>query len=135
MADHSGTIEAILFAHAGTLALVVARIWQAQLPQEEEDVTYMPALVVQQIGGNEATYAMSSSVGLVRLRFQVDSYADDRAGCFALQEQVRDALENHNAAVGGVTITITGMAPGVPEYDPNGKLWRSIHDFEGWGTE
>lgn len=95
----------------------------------------MPALVVQQIPGGAAEYVFGEIAGIVGLRMQVDTWADDRAGCFALQEQVRSALQTFRGTAGGTTITITGMIPGNPDWDAEAKLWHSLHDFTGWGTE
>ncbi len=134
MADHVAAVRSQLLAHAGTAALVGARVWHSALPDEQEGVAYMPAIVVQQISG-VAEHVMGGTAGIVDLRIQVDAWAEGRAGCQALTEQVRDALQIYNGTHGGVRLTFVGTLEGAPEWDPEAKLWRSMQDFELWGSE
>ena len=134
MADHVAAVRSQLLAHAGTAALVGDRVWHSVLPPEQKDVAYMPAIVVQQISG-VAEHVMGGTAGIVDLRIQVDAWAKNRAGCQALTEQVRAALQSYSGTHGGVTLTFVGTFEGAPEWDPEAKLWRSIQDFELWGSE
>ena len=136
MADHVDAVRSRLLAHAGTAALVGDRVWHSALPNEQEGVAYMPAIVIQQISG-VAEHVMGGTAGIVDLRIQVDVWAEeeDRDGCQALTEQVRDALQTYSGTHGGVTLTFVGTFEGAPQWDPEAKLWRSMQDFELWGSE
>ena len=134
MADHVAAVRSQLLAHAGTAALVEDRVWHSALPQEEKGKPYMPAIVIQQISG-VAEHVMGGTAGIVDLRIQVDVWAKNRAGCQAVTEQVRAALQTHSGTHGGVTLTFVGTFEGAPAKDPEAKLWRSIQDFELWGSE
>ena len=91
MADRDGAIQAILLADATVAARVAHRVWFSVLPQERAGVGWMPSVVVQ---GQDAEdeYTMGGPIGLARGQVQVDGWADDRAGCEALRDGVRDAL-------------------------------------------
>lgn len=134
MADHEAAVRARLVAHAGTLALVGTRAYGSVLPQEHAGVTYMPAVVVQQISGL-SEYVFGGVAGVADLRMQVDSWADTRAGCEALRAQVQDALRTYVGTQGSVTLTVYGMESRAPSWDPDAKLWRASVDFLMWGTE
>ena len=134
MADHVAAVQSRLLAHAGMAALAGARVWHSALPQEEKGKPYMPAVVIQQISG-VAEHVMGGTAGIVDLRIQVDAWAEDRAGCQAVTEQVRAALQSYSGTHGGVTLTFVGTFEGAPAWDPEAKLWRSIQDFELWGSE
>ena len=98
------------------------------LPPEPDIGSWMPAVVVQ---GQDAEdeYAMGGPIGLARGQIQVDAWADDRAGCEALREAVREAMGDFHSD----QIAVTGTQGGTPQYDPDAKLWLAVLFFDVWG--
>ena len=92
-------IHARLKAHAGTFALVVARIYPLRLPQ---GATY-PAVRYQVIGAPRV-HAMGADTGEVFARVQVDCYAETYAAAHALSVQVRAALSRWSGTAGSVVV-------------------------------
>lgn len=130
MADHEDAVRDQLLATAGVAALVGSRVWYSGLP----DNPTLPANTLQQISG-VPTSAFRRDVGEVRVRIQIDSWAETRTGAKALGEQVRIAMQRITATHGGVRITTVAMNDGGTRYEPEGLLWRHRQDFELWGSE
>jgi len=109
---------------AGLAALVGTRIYPAPIPQ---GATY-PLVTYQQISGVR-DYVYSNQSGLVRARFQVDSYAETATGARALAEQVRLALSIYNGVSDGITIDLIQIINEERVYDDEVDLHRIIHDY------
>ena len=92
-------IKARLDAHAGTAALVVARNY----PQERPQDSILPANVYQVIS-DLPYHAMSSDANVRQARIRVHSYADAYGGAVELSEQVRQALSRFRGTSASVVI-------------------------------
>ena len=96
MADHEQTIRAALIGHSGTSTYVGERVWYGELPQQEKDVAYVPALVIQS-EPLESEYAMGGPIGLAfRKRVQLDSLGERIARpAGSCRDEAAEALGNY----------------------------------------
>lgn len=99
MALAEEAVYARLTAHAGTAALVGARVYPLKLPQTPT----LPAVTYQRISATRES-AMGSDTGITRARFQVTSHAASYSGVKALAEQVRQALQRYSGTSATVTV-------------------------------
>jgi hypothetical protein len=88
------SIDTALFTRMSTFAaltaLVSTRIYPVTMPQ----AATFPCVTYQQISGVR-DYVMGNQSGLVRARFQVDSWSETYAETRSVSEQVRLALSNY----------------------------------------
>ena len=130
MIDRDSHVREALLADAAVVALVADRVWFSVLPAEYDLGPWMPAIVVQG-QDSEDEYAMGGPIGRARGQVQVDAWAEDRSGCEALREAIREGLGSfHNDQ-----ITVTGTQGGTPQYDPDAKLWLAVQFFDVWGKD
>ena len=130
MADVATAICTRLAAHAGTAALIGTRVWLSRLP---DDPTY-PALVVLKISATR-TPLMGDDADKVSARVQVSSWAETRAGVYALAEQVRDALQRWGGTAAGVTVVQVFLDNQVEPFEDDIRQWHFPQDFTVWYTE
>ena len=86
-----------LTTFAGLSALIATRAYPNVMPQ---GVTY-PAVTYRRVSATRFP-AMGADTGLVRARFQVDSWAVDYAGVRVVAEEVRKALQRWTNPTGTV---------------------------------
>ena len=135
MADREGAVRAALLADTAVVEYVDDRIWFGELPQQQTDVEYTPAVIVAGDDDTETTYTMGSTGGLVRGSTQVECWAKDRAACQGLRDVVVDALRTYDSTVDDVRIAVVGLIVGDPKRDSVQELWGAIQIVELWGTE
>lgn len=125
MATISSALRTRLINFAGISTLISARVYPAPIPQNP---TY-PLVTYQKISGPR-DYVMGNQSGLVRARFQLDTWAETYGECEALADQVRLALSNYSGT--SDTITIDWIAldnEQGPLYDDDADLQRCIQDY------
>lgn len=94
-------INTLLNAASGVTALVGARIYPLQLPQD----SVLPALVYEHVVSTElTTIDAASAYALMQARIEVTVLAKDYATQKTLIEEVRKALNYQRGVVAGVSV-------------------------------
>jgi hypothetical protein len=120
------SIDTALFTRlSGNVALAGTRIYPPPIPQ---NATY-PLVTYQQISGVR-DYVYSNQSGLVRARFQMDSYAETAMGARALAEQVRLCLSIYRGTSDTIVIDLIQIINEQRVYDEDVGLHRLIHDYQ-----
>lgn len=116
------SIESLVF---DTLrGLVSDRAYPDIAPQ---DVTALPRITFQQVGGGAINFLRYSPAGKRNARVQVNAWGATRLQASALSHQIEDAL----AAESALQTTVLG-AP-VATFEPDTKLYGTRQDFSFWG--
>ncbi len=122
-------IKTVLDAHAGTAALVAARIYPLVMPQEPA----YPCITYRRVA-SERMQGVQTDPGVVRARLQVTAWAETYDACKGLAEQIRLALERHGSAVtgtaiAGVTVYDIFMGSEADAYEPELDKFAQAIDF------
>lgn len=115
------SVESLIF---DTLkGLVTNRVYPDVAP---EDVTALPRIVYQQVGGQAINFLENVPAGKKNGRFQVAVWGGTRLQVAALSRQVEDALKSTNA------LYPTILAAPVAIYEEDTRLYGSRQDFSFW---
>jgi hypothetical protein len=115
------SIEATIFQTLKSLAS--NRVYQDITPP---DVTALPRITYQQVGGQSVNFMDPTAPSLKNARFQVNVWGATRLQAAALSRQVEDALRTE------VTLMTTVLAAPVAIYEPDTKLYGTMQDFSFW---
>jgi hypothetical protein len=103
--------------------LVANRVYQDITPP---DVTALPRITYQQVGGRAISFLESGVPSLKNGRFQVNVWGATRLQAAALSRQVEDAL------VLATALQTTPLGAPVAEYESETKLYGTRQDFSFW---
>ncbi len=109
-----------LTTHAGTAALVSARVYPLLLPQ----LPTLPAIVYQRISGTERM----GSTQVREARYQLSCWGSTFASSQALAAQVRTALEGWGVGGTGVFVRMARVVNEQDDHEPEENLYRVILD-------
>lgn len=90
---------AYLLAHAGLTALIGARLYPEEAPQDED----LPAVAYQCIS-DVKLHSLTEQMGLEQPVYQFTAYAASRASARAVAEQIKAALCDYSGTMSGVTV-------------------------------
>lgn len=125
------SIKAYLDGYLGLNALVGARIYVLQKPQ---DAT-LPAVVYQKISGSRTRSPVMGNTGLTNPVYQFSAYSTTYASAKAIAEQLRLALNNYSGAMGTTDVLLSVILSDIDGYDNDTKEYYSQMDFEFFTNE
>lgn len=117
----------VLTGNTGVAALVARRVYSETLPQSPD----MPVVVFGQTS-LLTDRSLDGPTGLQRYGVQVDSWAATRAEATALGVAVRNALDGHSGAAGGLIAQDVSLLAERWDYEPEVDLYRTVQDYEVW---
>jgi len=115
------SIEATIFQTLQGLAS--RRVYQDLAPQ---DVTALPRITYQQVGGQAVNFMDPTTPNLKNARFQINVWGATRLQAAALSRLVEDALRSEDA------LMTTVLAAPVAVYEPETQLYGTMQDFSFW---
>lgn len=110
-----------LSTHAGTAALVSARVYPVILPQN----VVLPAIAYQRISGTE----QNGSTSIREARYQINCWGATFASAQSVAAQVRDALEEWSINSGsGVFVRMARIVNEQDDWEEDTRSYRTIID-------
>ncbi len=91
--------SAYLLAYAGLTALIGARLYPEELPQDED----LPAVTFQCIS-DVKLHSLTEQLGLEQPNYQFTAYANTRLSARSVAEQIKAALCDYSGTMSGVTV-------------------------------
>ncbi len=111
------------------------RIYPLVIPQHEEgDSTLMPCIVYAKVGA-QLTGTLSATDNIVRVTYQIDSYAVTYKAAAQLADQVRAALIDYAGTIASTVIKRITLDNEAAIEDPDPGLYRIFQTYSIWYVE
>ena len=130
MAQIEEVIVATLTDHVGLSALIGSRVYPDQLPQRPT----LPAVTYQRVSTKFYPTRDESHASLERPRFQFDVWANSKANCRNVAQQLRSAIPEMMQFV-DLDVQFATLQNEIDVIEPQTQQFRSIIDVFIWHRE